>query len=237
MKSKIKAVFFDAGETLIFRNPSLAAITKSYLDKAGQRINLQHLEKVLSERAKNMKKIVEAGKMNDSTKWIVYMDSVFRTLKIKDAALNARIRERLKNGTSFRVYPHTVEVVKKLQKAGYITGIISNAPRQLFGILKRCKIDKLFNPIVVSEDVGYEKPSPQIFKEALKRAKVHAHEAVYVGDNLIADIHGAQKAGIYPVWVTRNTKNAQFTFADAAPPKGVPVINHTGELPEVLRGL
>ncbi len=237
MKLKIKAVFFDAGETLIFRNPSLAQITKGYLDKAGHKISLERLEKVLTDRAKDMKKIVEAGRMNDSQKWVVYMDSVFRTLNIKDRELNAIIRERLKNGTSFRVYPHTVETVKKLKKQGYKTGIISNAPKQLFSILKRCKIDNLFNPIVVSEDVGFEKPSPKIFKEALKRAKVHPNEAVYVGDNLIADIHGALKAGIYPIWVTRNTKNAQFTFRDAKPPEGVPVIRHIGELPEVLRGL
>ena len=47
--------------------------------------------------------------------------------------------------------------------------------------------------------VGVEKPDPEIFRIALRRAGVEAAEAVHVGDLYAVDVVGARRAGLEPV--------------------------------------
>ena len=63
------------------------------------------------------------------------------------------------------------------------------------------KISEYFNAIVVSEEIGWRKPSSHIFQHALNCLKVQANEAVYVGDSPIEDIKGAKDAGLRTVFV------------------------------------
>jgi YjjG family noncanonical pyrimidine nucleotidase len=53
-----------------------------------------------------------------------------------------------------------------------------------------------FQAIITSQEVGTQKPDIKFFEYALKRADCLAHEVVMVGDHPIADIHGAENAGI-----------------------------------------
>lgn len=51
-----------------------------------------------------------------------------------------------------------------------------------------------------SADVGILKPDARIFKAALDCLNIQADEAVYVGDNPVMDVVGAQRAGMKGVW-------------------------------------
>ncbi len=62
-------------------------------------------------------------------------------------------------------------------------------------------ISEFFNVIVVSEEVGWRKPSAKIFQDALNRLQIKAHEAVYIGDSPNEDIKGANMAGLKTVFV------------------------------------
>jgi HAD superfamily hydrolase (TIGR01549 family) len=210
---KIKAVFFDAGETLIFRNPSLSTLAARQLRSGGIKIPKSILVKAISAAAAEMKPIVERGVMSDSKKWKVYVGSVFKKLRIKNPALEEKLRLRLKNGTSFKAFGDAHKVVDYLNGRGIKTGIISNAPKELENILKRVKLYGKFRHIVISENAGVEKPHKKIFLKALKLARSKAHETVYIGDNYVADIYGAKNAGLVPVWIRRKSKNAEFSFA------------------------
>jgi len=210
---KIKAVFFDAGETLIYRNPSMVTITRRQLAKAGVKIPQKKLAGVISAAADEMRPIVERGKMRDSKKWEVYIRSVFKKLRIKNPVLEAKLRLKLKNGTSFKAFKDAHKTVDYLKSRGIRTGIISNAPAELTNILKRVKLHGKFSHIVISEMAGVEKPHKQIFQKALKLARAKASQTVYIGDNYIADIYGAKNAGLIPVWIKRKSKNAEFSFS------------------------
>ncbi len=82
-------------------------------------------------------------------------------------------------------------------------GLISNFTHApvIHKSLRKIGIHPYFNAIVVSEDVGWRKPSPHIFKDALGRLQVEASEAVYVGDSPIEDIKGAKDAGLKTIFV------------------------------------
>ena len=63
-----------------------------------------------------------------------------------------------------------------------------------------------FAHIVLSEEVGCQKPNPRIFEEALRMNSIEAKDAVMIGDSWNSDIQGAIHAGIDQIWI-RKTKD------------------------------
>ncbi|MDB5747869.1 MAG: hydrolase [Massilia sp.] len=61
-----------------------------------------------------------------------------------------------------------------------------------------------FHASVSAPAFGRAKPDPSIFHAALEALGVAPHEAVYVGDDLILDVQGAQRAGLRAVWMNRS---------------------------------
>jgi putative hydrolase of the HAD superfamily len=62
-------------------------------------------------------------------------------------------------------------------------------------------IGSLFEMIVVSAELGFGKPNPEIYHYTLKRLGIAPDEAMMVGDNILRDVHGAQAVGIRGVWI------------------------------------
>lgn len=82
-------------------------------------------------------------------------------------------------------------------------GLVSNfthAPVVYAG-LRELKINDYFNVVLVSQAIGWRKPSPEIFKETLRRLDVGADEVVFVGDTPLEDIQGAKNVGMRTVFV------------------------------------
>ncbi|MEM3577311.1 MAG: HAD-IA family hydrolase [Candidatus Bathyarchaeia archaeon] len=85
----------------------------------------------------------------------------------------------------------------------YKLGLVSNftyAP-VIYAGLRKLDINKFFNAVLVSEEVGWRKPHAKIFEEALKRLGVKAQEAIYVGDSPQEDIKGAKEIGLKTIFV------------------------------------
>ncbi|MEH7109222.1 HAD family hydrolase [Bacillus sp. JJ1764] len=64
-----------------------------------------------------------------------------------------------------------------------------------------------FDQIVISGDFGRGKPDPTIFEHALSQMGLQKDEVLMVGDNLMTDILGANRAGIKSVWINRHQKD------------------------------
>lgn len=87
----------------------------------------------------------------------------------------------------------------------YKLGVISNfaIPEGVYSLLKTNNLMELFNVVIVSGEVNKRKPSPEIFLRALKKIRVNAEEAVFVGDTADADIAGAHASGMRAVYIKR----------------------------------
>jgi putative hydrolase of the HAD superfamily len=55
--------------------------------------------------------------------------------------------------------------------------------------------------ILVSEEEGISKPASEIFHRAAQRLNVSPAQCMFVGDNPLADIDGARRAGMRDVWI------------------------------------
>ena len=93
----------------------------------------------------------------------------------------------------------------ELNDLGMPWGIVTNgdSDRQR-GKCRGAGLDGLARFIIISEEVGYEKPDPRIFRDALEATGLTAPERVlFVGDTPSADIDGAKRFGMRAAWVRR----------------------------------
>jgi putative hydrolase of the HAD superfamily len=93
----------------------------------------------------------------------------------------------------------TVNTLIELLLREYSIAIISNGS----SINQRTKMQRahLDLPIIVSGEVGCEKPDPRIFTRALAQIDCRADEALYSGDDPERDIAGAHAVGLATCWI------------------------------------
>jgi FMN phosphatase YigB (HAD superfamily) len=87
----------------------------------------------------------------------------------------------------------------RIQDAGYRMGVISNAEPNLRDRIVQAGLEPFFETMVISAEVGAEKPDRGIFDEALHRMAVTPDHAVHVGDFYALDVVGARGAGLTPI--------------------------------------
>jgi putative hydrolase of the HAD superfamily len=94
-------------------------------------------------------------------------------------------------------------LVEALRSRGLKTGIVANAwpdpGRVLRADLVGFGLTDLFDVCVFSSEVGFAKPSPEIFLHALGELGVDPLAAMYVGDSLVGDVQGAAEVGMTTV--------------------------------------
>jgi putative hydrolase of the HAD superfamily len=60
-----------------------------------------------------------------------------------------------------------------------------------------------FEASLTAREAGMLKPDPRIFEILLGRAGLRAGETAHVGDDAEADVEGARRAGVLPIWLNR----------------------------------
>ena len=98
--------------------------------------------------------------------------------------------------------PHHATLLHELRR-GYRLAVVSNfdyTPTAL-GILREAGIVELFETVVVSDAVGWRKPAPAIFREALWRMRLDAGETLFVGDRADIDVAGAVAMSMDVAWL------------------------------------
>jgi putative hydrolase of the HAD superfamily len=72
--------------------------------------------------------------------------------------------------------------------------------------LERCGIADLFDGHITARAAGAAKPDARIFGKLLAAAGAAAHEVLHVGDDPLADVVGAQRAGLQSIWLNREAR-------------------------------
>jgi putative hydrolase of the HAD superfamily len=95
-------------------------------------------------------------------------------------------------------FDDVLEGLAQLQ-GSVLVGSISNgnADLQAIGLSHHFKIS------VAAHQFGCAKPDASIFLAACRELGVAPEDAVYVGDDILLDVQGAQRAGLRGVWLNR----------------------------------
>ena len=196
----IRAVFFDAGGTLIRTAEPVGLTYARFTEHYGWRADAEKMEKGFraawkKRRTEGMgsdsvlgkdgwRKIVELSlceaEMPEGFPVEDYFDEVYEHFARPDA---------------WRAYPETEVVLMGVKKRGLKAGLLSNWDSRLRKVLQGFDWFEHFDLILISEELGSEKPDLGIFREAEKQAALQAVECALIGDDPISDGRGADQAG------------------------------------------
>lgn len=95
-------------------------------------------------------------------------------------------------------------IVKYLHKKYTLIAITNGVSKEQKCRLKNANLDKFFNKVFISQDIGTEKPNPEFFKYCLRSLKLkNTNNILIVGDSLKSDIKGGILANIETCWFNR----------------------------------
>lgn len=129
-------------------------------------------------------------------------------------------------------YPEAAKVLAEL-KAGYRLGVIANQPLNTRKRMEEWGLAEYFDLMLISAEVGFSKPDPILFREALYKAQVTADKCVMIGDKLTNDIAPAKALGFKTVWVRQEWGGMQTPCIEALTPDHT--VDSLVELLEVLK--
>jgi len=211
--SPIKAVIFDFIGTLTnlrgYNLEASRAVSKMKLHraivKAGFTVDPKSFLEAYTQ-AHEKYRIIRYQKLIEVTN-AVWISEALNNLGYETTPDEPRVKTAI--NISFKDYLNSLElrpcaksILKKLS-TNYKLGLVSNftyAP-VIYAGLRKLGINQFFNAVLVSDEVGWRKPHPKIFNQALKRLKVSARETIYVGDSPLEDIKGAKSTGMKTIFV------------------------------------
>jgi len=163
----------------------------------------------------------------DHSFWWMFYSQLLARIGLNDDAVRDQLVSSIRQSANWDVIPPGTR--EQLQQIGarYKIGVISNADGKIEDVLRRCNIADCFRTITDSGLVGYEKPHPEIFRQALHVMKAAPEESLYVGDVYSVDYLGATSAGMQAILM-----DVPGAYSD----KGLRRIESLQELQSALRG-
>jgi len=231
----VRAVFFDAGQTLLEADPPVEEVYREAFAEHGVEADLEAVHRAVHATWREVDARRERGEERwggpegETGFWRRFVEEVFGRSGGKGlpASLLQGLVAHFREEKYWRVYPETHEVLAALRGAGMTLLVVSNWDSTLPGLLERLGLLPFFDGVVVSAVVGASKPSRAIFDEAVRLAGVAHANALHVGDSLVDDYHGARAAGLRALLLDRRGRHH---------PPEVESIASLAELPGQLDG-
>lgn len=221
MKRNTRAVFFDAGYTLLCMEPDQPTIFLGVCERLGVEIvrerfvdGVRQANALLGPRQKSGVPAPFSQEAVDRF-WTEYNTVLLNACARdpRDAQKAEQVYRTFAAAITWRVYDEVPGVLRALRERGVCLGIISNWTGDLEEVLERVGLRSSFDFALDSARLGYEKPHGEIFGEALRRAGIECHAALHVGDSPDHDVDGALAAGLRALLLDRHDRHAGFERA------------------------
>ncbi|KAK6101013.1 HAD hydrolase REG-2-like IA family protein [Brugia pahangi] len=205
--TKLRVVTLDALNTLIRLKQSPGHTYANFAKRINVQCNADELDDAFRLNFKNLSKrklCYGFKKDGEIAWWIELVKNCFADVGEKSVGIDKVAHELF-------VYYGSVEPwklvdnqvhdhLKELQSRKIRLGIISNFDRRLRNILEGLKLSSYFEMMLLSGEIGVEKPNKQIFEKAAKYFQINQmEEMLHVGDDEEKDFNGAKKAGVRAV--------------------------------------
>ena len=171
---------------------------------------------------------------------LMHGSRVGERLKVKGerqevAALAEQLSEDFLNMTTarFSLLPGAEELVRYLAKKYPLTVVTNGFVEVQYEKFDKSGLRDCFAHIVLSEEVGCQKPNPRIFEEALRMNGLQAEDVVMIGDSWSSDIQGAINAGIDQIWIRKN-KEQGIKSQDTIEQTATYIVQSLSEVMEIL---
>ena len=215
----LRAVFFDAGNTLIRMDDAAIAAALVAHGVSVTAGDVQHAE--WRARVRLDGSLVPGASTEHPDTGHRYLVYLLDELGVRDPALVTALAAwrrgyNLPQGLWTAMEPGAADALKLARACGLRTAVISNSNGTVADILDHLGLAPFLDFVIDSSRVGIEKPDPRIFQLALTRANVRPDEAAYIGDLYSIDVQGSRAAGLHPVlmdpgscWPPRDCETAK----------------------------
>ncbi len=226
---KVRAVFFDAGDTLLRADPPVERVYRESFARHGVDATDEDVHRAVHATWRDVDAARERGEERwggvggEAGFWRRFVGTVFARVgggELPEPLLAALVAH-FGAEKHWALYPETLPVLAALRAAGLRLVVVSNWDSTLPSLLARLGLAAAVDEVVVSALVGVSKPARGIFDEAVRRAGVAHAEALHVGDSLTDDYHGARDAGLEALLLDRRGRTRE----------GVEAISSLDEVP------
>jgi putative hydrolase of the HAD superfamily len=202
MADRIQAVSFDAGGTLLHPWPSVGHV---YAEVAAQQGAGHFPVDTLNRQFAAAWARRGTGFRHTRAQWAALVDCTFAGLvgAPPSRTFFPAVYRRFADPDVWRIYDDVLPTLAALAERGLGLAVISNWDERLRPLLVALNLARHFRVIVVSGEVGCEKPSPVIFAAAARELGVPMSAVMHVGDSLEDDYQGALAAGLPARWLCR----------------------------------
>ncbi|MFT3975947.1 MAG: HAD family hydrolase [Sphingomonas bacterium] len=219
----IEAVLFDLDETLLDRTGSLRAFLADQYTRHSARLGDVPMP-VWRDRFLTLDR---RGMVHKS---VVYAALLAEFGGDTDAADPLLADYRARCPDFARPIDGMEMVLRELRARRLPLGIVTNGETAFQSAhIRALGIDRLVDTVLISEAEGLRKPEAALFLRAADRLGVAPAQCLFVGDNPVADVMGATRAGMQGVWLR---EEGQDWPVDLSPPGGS--ISGLAELLEML---
>jgi putative hydrolase of the HAD superfamily len=230
-------VLLDVGDTLVRADPSWRDVYARVFGSHGITATAEDFEAAFRAawREWELEGPFEASEEASFQRLMALDRLVFGRLGYPDLpeSFFRDVDREFRKRSAFFVFPDVIPALDALQGAGLRLAVVSNWGWAAPELLQTLELARHFEVLSISARVGYQKPHPAIFEHALELLDVRPDEAVHVGDDPMADVQGARRAGIDAVLLVRQGR-AHPPIGAGASADGVPVIADLGELLDLL---
>ena len=203
----VRAVLFDAGNTLLFLDYGRLAAGVSPV--VGIALTAEGLALGADEAARAM----EHGAATDRERASLYLETLFGLAGVPNERLDdvraVLLRLHGERNLWTSVDSRTGPALARLRAAGLLLGVVSNSDGRVEQALAAAGLRDYFDVVVDSALTGVEKPDPRIFAVALAALGVTPEEALYIGDMYEVDVVGARAAGLSAALVAPDGRHAE----------------------------
>ncbi len=213
-QARIQMVFFDAAGTLFNVRGSVGEIYARLARKHGLEAKPEIIEQAFAQRFRHRPPLAFSPQLPEAERqarekewWRKLVGELFAELgkfpRFDDYF--AELYRFFRTAEAWSLYEDVKPALVRLTERGLRLGIISNFDSRLEEVIRALGLERYFTSIHISSREGAAKPSPLIFRAAVRRNHLEAHQAMHVGDSLREDVEGAAAAGLVPVWLDRNS--------------------------------
>ena len=202
-KRAIEVVFFDAVGTLIHLPQGVGYHYRLIGERHGLQLGREPIGRAFRAVWKVMpvRMTTKIRRRDDDKEW--WRELVARVLahcdkKVSDKKFDDYFEDLYHHFTVpgvWKLFPEVVEVLHLLAKKHRLA-VISNFDGRLRVILDQFDLGAQFEKIIISSEVGADKPDPFIFQHALDSMGVNPARALHVGDDPVNDWQAAEAAGM-----------------------------------------
>jgi putative hydrolase of the HAD superfamily len=195
----LRAIFFDAGNTLIHMDFDAIAAALTREGVAATAAEVQRAEwraRVRLDATFHPGASTEHPNTGDR-----YLAFVLDELGVQSPATAAALMAWRRaynppNGLWTVLETQAEAALALTRRAGLAAAVISNSNGTIAAILDTVGLGRHLDFVIDSSRVGVEKPDPRIFRIALERARLPPEQAAYIGDFYSIDVLGARAAGL-----------------------------------------